>query len=137
MDRDCLGEDEVCFVFAGQCIDDGSLRFSLFWEGDDDLDLYVETPGGVIISPTNPTDPVTGGKVGEETNQLEFGRHIESTFFPESTPDGTYRFFQIPFNIRDTPDFWLMTIFVDGLAVQTVTGVGLSDTFEFEYTNPT
>jgi hypothetical protein len=32
---DCLEAGEICFT--GTCIDEGSLRFTLYWEGDDDL----------------------------------------------------------------------------------------------------
>lgn len=132
-DEDCTREGEICFLFAGRCINDGPLRFSLYWEGDDDLDLYVETPKGTVISFNNQFDPVTGGRMGEDTNQLEFGNHIENTYFPERAPEGIYRFYQIPFNIRGEEDTWTMTVYVDGVGSVTVTGTGLSDTFTFNY----
>jgi hypothetical protein len=95
--------------------------------------LYAETPGGVLLFFGNPFDPVSGGQVGEDTNQMENNVHVENIFFPSSAPDGTYTFFVAPFNIRNEPDEWTITIFLEGMEVQSFQGSGMSNTFEYSY----
>jgi hypothetical protein len=93
--------------------------------------LYVETAGGVQLFFGTKFDPVSGGTVGEDTNQLEFGMHVENIFFPDTAPEGAYMFFVVPFNIRDEADNWTIGVFVDGMEAQSVQGSGMSITFEY------
>lgn len=95
-------------------------------------DLYVETPDGTLIFFGNTFDSTSGGRLGEDTNQGSFGMHVENVFFPSRAPDGTYRFYAIPFNTRGQPDQWTLTVYVDGMEVATYLGTGMSATFEYE-----
>jgi hypothetical protein len=163
-------EEEICYFFT--CINESAFRFTLSWEGDDDLvsynnmltvslilneccvlfcaisvknrsnriarphayfvqDLYADTPAGTRIFYGNPFDPITGGRIGEDTNQDGDGFHVENIFFPDRAPSGAYMFFVVPFNIRDEPDKWTLTVFVDGVEVESFMGTGPSISFDY------
>jgi hypothetical protein len=40
-------------------------------------------------------------------------------------------FFVVPFNIRDEPDEWTLTVFVDGVEVESFMGTGSSISFDY------
>jgi hypothetical protein len=94
--------------------------------------LYVETPDGTILFFGYKFDPVSGGRIEGDTNQLVFGMHVESVFFPETAPEGTYKFYVVPFNIRGEADEWDLQVVVEGMEVDLYQGTGMSVTFEYE-----
>lgn len=81
----------------------------------------------------NKEDPVSGGQVGANTNQLDYGIHIENIFFPSNAPEGTYTFYVVPFNMRNESDEWTITTILDGKAIESVQGSGISDAFEYVF----
>ena len=127
VNADCMANVEVCVL--QRCIKQGHFRFTLSWIGNDDLDLYVRTPGGFILRPGNVFDPVSGGMIGQNTNQLYYGMWVENTYFPATAPPGVYTFYVVPFIIRGTPDTWTLAVYVDGMQVQVHQGTGMSPMF--------
>ena len=79
----------------------------------------------------NKFDPVTGGRGDGDSNKLEVGMHVESVFFPETAPEGTYKFFVVPFDIREEADEWNLRVVVEGMEVDLYQGTGMSTTFEY------
>jgi hypothetical protein len=137
-DADCQGVGEVCA--QGRCINDGNPRFTLLWSGNDDLDLYVETPDGVTISMRNPYDDASGGIFGETGPQNGFDRHVENIYFPQG-PSGTYTYYIKNANPDGSDDFWTVSVSIDGEAKAAQSGSGDSARFVFEFnggdTDPT
>ena len=115
------------------CIDNGNLRFTLTWTGNDDLDIYVMTPGGVLIFFGNPTDPVSGGTIDTTTTQLTYGEHVENVVFNSTPPTGVYKYYTVPFVIRGTPDVWMLGVYVNGTEVAIHQGTASSPMFNFTY----
>ena len=124
-------EDE--WFYFGRCIDDGQFQFVLTWEGDDELDLYAQGPGGSLIYFGNTFDPVTGGRLGEDPNQDGFGMHVENIYWPDTAPPGIYEFFVVPFNQVGDADTWTVTIFGLQQEIGSSSGTGISETFTFNY----
>jgi uncharacterized protein YfaP (DUF2135 family) len=130
----CTGED--CgsneFDCANQkCIFQGNLRFSLLWEGVDDKDLFVITPGGAVIGyQQSPFDEVTGGQLEEDVQPKEAGKWVENIYFPsdQNLTPGTYQF-QVSSNGFEA---WILEIFIDGELVTTSTGLTDSGWIAFE-----
>lgn len=130
MDADCNGMKEVCVQET--CINDGNPRFTLEWSGNDDIDFFVETPGGVVISKTNPFDNESGGTFSEPGDQTQFGRHVENIYFPLGS-SGTYKYYVRNATPRGSEDFWQASVSVDSIPQAVQSGSGESITFEFEF----
>ena len=78
----------VCFRF--RCV--GQVLVSLLWFGTDDMDLSVLTPGGNLISYTNPVDAATGGELEEDVIPPAAARpnlYSETIRIP-APPEGVY-----------------------------------------------
>ena len=114
-------------------INDGSLRFTLQWIGDDDIDLYVETPQSTIIFFGNDFDPSSGGRFGEDSSQDSFGFHVENIYFPtDGAPTGAYTYFVLSSATRGVgADIWTVTIAENGEEVERQSGIG--DSRDFTY----
>jgi hypothetical protein len=123
--KDCLSVQDICV--HRHCIDDGYLRITLKWVGDDDLDLFVLTPGGAEISYNHILDPVTLGRFGEDTVQLGFGHHVENIYFPiDGAPAGRYTFFVRPLITVEGRDLWTIDVVEGGIVVLSNSGEGAS-----------
>ncbi len=130
MDTDCEGLSEVCVQET--CINDGNPRFTLDWSGNDDLDLLVETPEGVVISKANPFDATSGGVFSEPGDQNEFGRHVENIYFPLGD-SGIYKYYVKNRSPRGSNDSWRATVSVDGVSQVVQSSAGDSEKFEFDF----
>jgi uncharacterized protein YfaP (DUF2135 family) len=130
-DTQCMMGVEVCTQRT--CIDIGFLRFTLEWVGDDDLDLFVQTPAGTIVSFPNPIDEETGGIFGEGGTQIIFGTHVENVYFPSpSIPTGGYLYNVSSFEKRGAgDDEWSVSVFLNNTLVDSRAGRGDSETYTF------
>ena len=117
--QDCP-EGATCF--EGVCVGTGELRVSLSWNYVSDLDLYVETPAGDLISFENrdagggvlDVDDCVGGECLDNSMT-----HVENIFFPMQPPVGEYRVWVNNFDgIRGGP----FEILISGEASATFTG---------------
>lgn len=86
-------EGLVCY--EGICVGDGTLRFSLSWENDTDIDLHVITPAGNEIYYAD--ESYDGGTLDVDDCVAGFcavpdGTHVENVFFEGTPLSGTYEF---------------------------------------------
>jgi len=92
------------------CIEEGSLRFSLVWTAETDLDLHVQIPGGEEISYSNPS--VGGGELDVDdcvssNCAIPNGNHVENVFFAETPSAGTYTYWVYNYSCATEADFTL------------------------------
>lgn len=93
------GEDEACF--EGVCVGTGSLRFSLSWDADTDLDLHVTTPSGEHLHFAVPFTEYGNLDVDDCVASECFdqdGTHVENVFFEDRAPRGQYKIWVQNFN---------------------------------------
>jgi hypothetical protein len=92
----------------------------------------VVVPAGAIIFWGNTNDPVSGGLFLEDPEQLAFGSHVESIFFPiEGGPAGRYMYYVREFGTGSTQCPWTFEVFVHGEVVESRMGFGESEIFSF------
>ncbi|KAL3920945.1 MAG: hypothetical protein SGILL_003010 [Bacillariaceae sp.] len=129
---DCFPSESCTFE---TCVDEGNPRFTLSWEGSNDLDLYVVTPlFGSVISFSNTEDPLSGGMFGEEFDQYDFGKHVENIYFPlDGGPPGEYSFYVRSFLADGIDDVYTVRVYVDGQEEMSITGTGDSDKLTYVY----
>jgi len=123
-DDDC-SEDATCF--DGICVMTGALQFTLTWEGETDLDLYVVEPDGDYIywgtyeaenpaqadSPLGYLDVDDCAYYDDTYHCRTTGTHVENIFFDAPT-DGEYTVYVSGFETGgETVDFTI-TATVDG-----------------------
>ena len=120
--KDCGSDAFDCI--NQNCDIQGSLRFTLIWEGSNDKDLLVITPGGAVID-QNPFDQVTGGMLDRDVHPKEPGRWLQNIIFPafSAITQGTYQY-QVNSNGLEV---WIVEIVLHGELVTTTTG--LTDSF--------
>jgi hypothetical protein len=75
--QDC-GLDRICI--SNQCIQDGTPRFTLLWEGNGTVDLSVKPPNGLMISRNNVYDSGSGGEFEDDSNDPNL-KHVQSVSF--------------------------------------------------------
>ncbi|KAL3932999.1 MAG: hypothetical protein SGBAC_010591 [Bacillariaceae sp.] len=130
IDSDCSESDSACV--NRNCIVNGGLRFTLYWEGNDDYDLIVTTPSRIALSFVTEFDPTTGGRVGEKTDQLGSGYHVENTYFPAWAADaGVFIFSVRPMSTEGAADKWTLEVVDDQGPVFSRTGFGASNDFKY------
>ena len=103
----------------------GEIRFTLEWEGDDDLDLHVITPGGFEIFYGNPSDPTTGGFLDVDETSETFVKKVENIVIPSAggTQVSDYDYFVVRFStLGDEQDAYTLKAYEDGKLVDTITG---------------
>ena len=103
----------------------GELRFTLEWEGDDDLDLHVVTPGGFEIYYSARSDPTTGGFLDVDETSSEFSKKVENIVIPSAggTQVSDYDYFVVRFSTSgDEQDAYTLKAYEDGKLVDTITG---------------
>ena len=135
--------DDSCdgsFVYIGPG-QTGALAFRLRWQGPQDLDLYVEEPGGEVIYFGHRTS-ATGGQLDVDANAGCSGPDpdpTENVFWPEGmAPSGTYHFWAdlwSPCGASETPAITLYVI-RNGVIDQTInTSIsgGQSQTYDYQY----
>lgn len=130
---DCIFDNEICV--NRNCIAQGNPRFTLYWEGDDDIDLFVTTPGGEELSFVNVFDPLSGGRLGEETDQFGSGFHVENVFFPHGLTLGTFTFVVRPISTFQEVDEWTVDVVDNGQVVASESGYGPSSQFSYRKTS--
>jgi hypothetical protein len=125
---DCVEEGDVCA--NRNCVQDGVIRITLSWDGTDDKDLAVTTPGGNVIDFSTPVDEATGGTLESDTRPFEFGNYVENVYFPDAnlTPEGLYIY-----EIRaGGSNPWTAQVYLDGDLFRATSGIG-DDALSFEY----
>jgi uncharacterized protein YfaP (DUF2135 family) len=128
---DCF-PNEVCASHT--CVDEGNPRFTLSWEGANDLDLMVVTPLETVISFSNLEDLESGGKFGEEFDQFEYGKHTENIYFPMGGgPVGQYSFYVRSFLSYGVDDQWTVVVYVDGREELSFSGTGNSQRLLYNF----
>lgn len=122
IDQNCDGRDLV--------LGDGSVRVTLTWNGDDDLDLHVIDPLGTRVWWFD-REPPGGGILDRDDNATPCGHDlepggVENVYWPLGTaPTGTYTVeiyaFEdcLPLNAD-----WTLQIFIDGTLASTQSGTG-------------
>lgn len=127
---DCPTFKERCAL--SQCIQDGQPRITLSWFGNDNLQLYVITPGGQTLSLLSPTDPASEGIYQDDSNRAatESVFHVQNVYFPRNgqSPNGEYRFYVQSLEQKGISDPWGLQAFV-GRGQTDYFGSGTSDTF--------
>lgn len=102
-DIDCMGAGVVCS--SGNCVREGALRFTLQWDAQTDLDLYVQTPGGEILSYQNPGAEDGNGALDRDNTTGGAGS-VENIFF-EQRVSGSYTYWAQNFNGAASASFTL------------------------------
>ena len=146
---ECCTDDECAsssFCSAFSCLNDGSLRFTLEWVGDDDLDLHVITPLGTELDPSNPSDSASAGQWESSGPLLSFGPGAENVYFGvsdrfarsqfDNVRSGTYTYLVVASQSGLSLDEWTLNIVANGELVTTESGVGSSSPFQYEVASP-
>ena len=131
LDDHCL-ENDICY--KNRCLVDGTPRFTLSWEGDDDLDLYVTPPSGKRVDYWNRYDEQSGGTHLTDTTPMGTS-HVEAAYYGVDLPaqKGRYRILVKPYEeFGDAADSWTLTVSVRGTVVKTYKRMGEA-TFRFWY----
>ena len=140
MDDDCIEAGRGTLCVMKRCLHEGNPRFTLTWEGDDDIDIVVETPNGSNISYKFPFDAVSRGSFDTQFSQVGFAPHVESIVFPMSGgPRGTYKVQIIPFEVTNTSDTWTLEVFTvdsDSEPAHVVQGIGAQQDTLFDFIGP-
>ena len=95
---------------TGACVRRGNPRFSLYWEGDADLDLHVLTPSSYEIFFSRPVSS-DGGRLDVDRIPRVWSRWIENTFWPPdgSAPIGKYKYWVNNYRGNKTP--WTLRVY--------------------------
>ena len=125
--------------FEGVCVGEGGLRFSLSWNQDTDLDLFVRMPDGVEISFIFPN---RGGGMLDVDDcfgecRVPGGPHVENIFFGDAPPRGTYTYWVVNSGAV-TPDAFRLEVSAEGVVQATQMGMlaafaPSSPRYTFEY----
>jgi hypothetical protein len=123
---------EVCF--NTRCIVNGTPRFTLTWNGDDDLDLSVSPPLGKIVDWWKQFDSRSGGRLQDDTTPMGTS-HVESIYFGVSRRALTGRYVvkvDAYETHGDSSDPWKLKVSVRGKVVKSWSGTG-DASFRFWY----
>jgi hypothetical protein len=121
IDQNCDGSDLI--------VGDGSVRVTLTWDSDDDVDLHVIDPFGSRINYVERTSP-SGGTLDRDDNVNRCGIDaepggVENVFWPSSpvAPSGTYTVEVFSYDdCLPTLTNYTLQVFVGGFLVDTRTG---------------
>jgi hypothetical protein len=116
--QDC-GLDRIC-VF-NQCIQDGTPRFTLLWEGNSTFDLSVKPPNGLMISHDHVYDSSSGG-LYEDNSKYPNHSHVQSVSFGGTNLaiGGHYHVYLT----NNDMSSWTLKVFVYGILNQTFMNIG-------------
>ena len=81
----------------------------------DDLDLYVQTPGGAIIWYGEDFDPITNGTLDKDKIPDKPGTYTENTIFPNG-PAGNYTVYVYQEALMGSRDPFIFQIFDDSIS---------------------
>lgn len=122
-DEDCTGgscSSQTCTAFP-------ALVFSLFWTGDDDLDIEVTPPVGNKISFRRFSDPTSGGELDQDVIPTMVSDNNENVSFQTNPPSGTYQVQVIEFDVVGVgSDSWTLKGYQSGTQFFETTGTGTS-----------
>ena len=123
IDQNCDGSDLV--------VGDGTLRFTLLWDNDNDQDLHVIEPDGSRIWYASPGPSTTGGRLDRDDNVGVCGADpepggVENTYWPadRAAPFGTYTVEVRQYSSCGTPAEWTLLIYADDVLQVTSSGTG-------------
>jgi len=137
-DSDCAGDD-ICANHS--CFPNGNLRFTLTWEGNDDLDLHVVSAStGIDIysghTTENAINPSAGGQFDTRFPNSAQGRgeivdyFAEHIWFPECVSQYEYFVTQVTKpggnTSDDNDDKWTLNVYQDNKQIAVHTGQGSS-----------
>mmetsp|Transcript_13963 Transcript_13963/g.23202 ORF Transcript_13963/g.23202 Transcript_13963/m.23202 type:complete len:265 (-) Transcript_13963:142-936(-) len=117
VNTDCA-VDKVCEFVSGFCLNKGNPRFTLTWTGEDDIDLWVFTPGGQVVGWKNKYEGVSGGRLDrDDTGDYNGGiaPRAENIIFPldGSAPTGIYSVYVRTYSARGAgPDNWTLAVYI-------------------------
>ena len=135
--RECCVNADCSFAqicSRNTCVKKGSPQFLLAWEGDYDIALLVVTPVKSIVSWQDPIDLASGGRF-EQYIDFVNNRCIENIYFaPNNELRGIYPYYIHSFATDAVDDTWTVTIYIDGIEIETEIGKGSSEMLFFEYT---
>ncbi len=121
---------------TGTCVRRGNPRFSLYWEGDADLDLHVLTPSNYEIFFSRPVSS-DGGRLDVDRIPTVWSRWIENIFWPPdgSAPSGKYTYWVNNYRGNKTP--WTLRVYQVNTVVEEKMGYveEKQDSIHFEYHN--
>lgn len=123
IDQNCDGSDLV--------VGDGTLRFTLIWDNDNDQDLHVIEPDGTRTWYASPGPSSTGGRLDRDDNVGVCGVDpepggVENTYWPDdrAAPFGTYTVEVRQYSSCGTPAEWTLLIYADDELQVTSSGTG-------------
>ncbi|MGB7820086.1 MAG: hypothetical protein WBL35_15310 [Ornithinibacter sp.] len=123
IDQNCDGSDLV--------VGDGTLRFTLLWDNDNDQDLHVIEPDGSRIWYASPGPSTTGGRLDRDDNVGVCGADpepggVENTYWPadRAAPFGTYTVEVRQYNSCGAPAEWTLLIYANDVLQVTSSGTG-------------
>jgi hypothetical protein len=123
-DEDC-GLNRIC-VF-NQCIQDGTPRFTLVWEGKSTIDLSVKPPNGLVISRGNMYDSKSGGEFEGNLNDSNDQnlKHVQSVSFGGTNLaiGGRYQV-NVTNHDMTVGTLWTLNVTIYGLTNQSFTKTG-------------
>lgn len=112
IDQNCDGTDLV--------VGDGTLRFTLLWDNDNDQDLHVIEPDETRIWYGSPGPSATGGRLDRDDNVGVCGTDtvpggVENTYWPadRAAPFGTYTVEVQQYSDCGTPAEWTLLIYAN------------------------
>ena len=104
------GGNEECIsneCYTNTCVKQGKLRVSTNWDQNTDLDLYLITPSGAGINYYE--KQADGGRYDFHNCTYESScadtKNVESIYFKDDAPDGTYRAFVHHADVRAETSF--------------------------------
>ena len=123
IDQNCDGSDLV--------VGDGSLRFTLLWDNDNDQDLHVIEPDGTRVWYASPGPSATGGQLDRDDNVGVCGRDtepggVENTYWPADRPApfGTYTVEVRQYSSCGSAAQWTLLVYADDELQVTSSGTG-------------
>lgn len=123
IDQNCDGSDLV--------VGEGSIRFTLVWDNDNDQDLHVIEPDGTRIWYGGPGPSSTGGRLDRDDNVAVCGVDsepggVENTYWPDEypAPIGTYSVEVRQYSSCGTPASWTLQVYANDRLEYTSSGTG-------------
>lgn len=119
LERGVTTGNYILSITVGEIVlEDGALTATLSWEGDNDLNLFINTPDGRTISWANPTPAETNGRLQIDSNttcETPSAQPVEHIVFDnsESLPVGDYTAWVWYQEVCTTPDSISFSITID------------------------